>query len=118
MAEQQFSQHHYGIWVPAGILAALVGIVLIVTLRGMKPSAQNDRVERAQALYQQKKAAGMTMENGPCLGMLENDWVVDIAHSPRQPVDDKPENQCAAFRDGTARHFIELTTNGDVIRQQ
>ena len=57
------------------------------------------------------------MSNGPCLSNeLMPDWVADIAHDPRLPVDNLPENQCSAFRDGKAEHFVELDVNGEVIK--
>ena len=39
-------------------------------------------------------------KEGPCISDGQNgltDWVVDVAHSPRQAVDDQPANQCTAF---------------------
>ena len=58
--------------------------------------------------------------NGPCLSDNNtewnvNDWVCDVAHSPRQPVDNLPENQCQAYKDGQAHHFIEVDTNCNLI---
>jgi hypothetical protein len=46
---------------------------------------------------------------------MEN-WVADVAHDPRQPVDDDPANQCEEFRAGEAEHFVELDPDGNVIR--
>lgn len=53
----------------------------------------------------------LDLTQGPCLGNpITNmaDWVCDVAHNPRQDVDNKTENQCSAFRDGTAKHFVEV----------
>ncbi|MEM2874109.1 MAG: hypothetical protein QW063_01500 [Candidatus Nanoarchaeia archaeon] len=64
--------------------------------------------------------ASVNLENGPCLldPIPQNpNWVCDVAHSPRQAVDNLPENQCSAFRNGTARHFIEVTPSCELIRQ-
>lgn len=56
-------------------------------------------------------------QDGPCLSNeIIGDWVCDVAHSPRQPVDDLPENQCSAFREGKARHFVELSPDCTVIK--
>ncbi len=45
------------------------------------------------------------------------DWVCDIAHSPRQSeIDDLPENQCSAYREGRAKHFVEVDMNCNLIR--
>lgn len=75
-----------------------------------------DAFKNALNLYIQKKQEGLDMKNGPCLGKIAEDWVLDIAHNPRQPVDDKAENQCAEYRQGQAHHFIELDPDGKLIQ--
>lgn len=67
-------------------------------------------------MYQTK--IKMDYSTGPCLGTLplDDDWVIDIAHNPRQAIDDEPANQCAAYREGNARHFIELDPSGNLIQ--
>jgi hypothetical protein len=44
------------------------------------------------------------------------DWVCDVAHEPRQPVDNLRENQCDAWHAGTATHFIEVTPECEFIK--
>jgi hypothetical protein len=56
------------------------------------------------------------MTNGPCLGLIKPDWVADVAHDPRQPVDDDPANQCPEYRSGEVGHFVELDPEGNYIR--
>ena len=65
------------------------------------------------------------LSNGPCLlnpmQAEENfpnlsKWVCDVAHSPRQNVDNQIENQCSAFREGIADHFVEVDTNCKFIQ--
>ncbi len=73
----------------------------------------------AQQVYNQKKAESIDFSAGPCLADSltdYSDWVVDVAHNPRQEVDARQENQCASFRMGKAKHFVELDENGDLIR--
>ena len=72
--------------------------------------------KNALNLYSQKKTEGVDLTNGPCLGNVAPDWVADIAHNPRQSIDDKEENQCADFKNGLAHHFIELDPEGKLIR--
>ena len=79
---------------------------------------EDEILKNALNLYAQQKQAGIDLTNGPCLGKATNDWVVDIAHNPRQEIDDKPQNQCAEFREGQARHFIELDLDGNLIRAE
>lgn len=76
-------------------------------------------IGRATALYAQKVVEGMSMENGPCLSNeIIPDWVLDIAHNPRQEADDQPKNQCSAYRKGMAHHFVELDINGALIKAE
>lgn len=74
--------------------------------------------KNALNLYIQKKQEDLDMTNGPCLGKVAEDWVLDIAHKPRLPQDDKPENQCAEYLSGKAHHFIELDPQGQLIRSE
>jgi hypothetical protein len=65
-------------------------------------------------------AALKSYENGPCLSDNNtkwnvSDWVCDVAHSPRQAVDNLPENQCQAFRNGEAHHFVEVDSSCNLI---
>lgn len=74
-------------------------------------------VAEAKAVYILQEGQGIDFTNGPCLSNnLLPDWVADVAHNPRQPVDDLPENQCRAYREGTAKHFVELDPEGQLIR--
>lgn len=74
-------------------------------------------INQARHLYNLEKQSGRDFSNGPCLSnALMPGWVLDIAHSPRLPIDDLSENQCSSFRDGSAQHFVELDVNGNLIR--
>ncbi len=62
--------------------------------------------------------AGKDLRNGPCLlNPIPElpDWVCDVAHSPRQDMDNNPENQCSVYGK-TAKHFIEINPNCELIR--
>jgi len=60
---------------------------------------------------------GQDFDRGPCLSEnLIPDWVCDVAHLPRQDVDNDSANQCAAFREGRAHHFVEVDGNCNVIK--
>jgi hypothetical protein len=43
-------------------------------------------------------------------------WVADIAHDPRQEIDNDPANQCQNFLSGEAQHFVELDPEGNLIQ--
>lgn len=65
--------------------------------------------------------SGINLSAGPCLSdndvnwMIE-DWVCDIAHNPRKDIDDVIENQCNAYREEKAHHFVEIDPECNVIR--
>ncbi|OGE32175.1 hypothetical protein A2631_05685 [Candidatus Daviesbacteria bacterium RIFCSPHIGHO2_01_FULL_44_29] len=74
-------------------------------------------VNQAKLIYNQAKSLGQDLSSGPCLSnALLPGWVVDIAHNPRLPIDDLPENQCSAIREGQANHFVELDPDGKLIK--
>jgi hypothetical protein len=71
--------------------------------------------------YDEFAGTGADLSVGPCISeSLPGlpDWVVDIAHDPRQSIDDVPENQCQRYRDGEAEHFVELDEDGTLIKAE
>jgi predicted small lipoprotein YifL len=110
------------------VLLLFIAAFLVVSLsacgRSGSQVSQSDRdraVDQAQAAYRQFIATGAPLEPGPCISeSLPGlpDWVADVAHSPRQAVDDEPANQCQRYRDGQAHHFVELDESGQLIRAQ
>lgn len=86
----------------------------------IKQKAEHDlAIAKAKELWRAALYSGEDLSNGPCLSNeVVPGWVADIAHNPRQEVDDLPANQCSAYRDGTAHHFVELDPEGDLIRAQ
>lgn len=86
---------------------------------GEAEESERDRaVAAARAAYAEAKEAGTDFAAGPCLGVVVEGWVADVAHDPRQEVDDRPENQCEAYRSGEADHFVELDPDGELIRAE
>lgn len=74
-------------------------------------------INQAKHLYRQRKDQGIDFSSGPCLSdALLPGWVVDIAHSPRLPIDDLSQNQCPGFLEGRSKHFVELDPDGNLIR--
>src|SRR5437588_5732304 len=59
-------------------------------------------VKDAYKIYRERRASNMNFFRGPCIsnGKEISGWVVDVAHRPRQAVDDLPENQCSAYANG------------------
>jgi hypothetical protein len=91
---------------------------------GSPSSGQGDQakaVTEAKAAFTRAQASGRDLSSGPCIAeQLAGlpDWAADVAHDPRQPVDDEPANQCASYRAGQTHHFVELTPSGQLIRAQ
>jgi len=80
------------------------------------PNTQ-DAVAQCVSICTSAKLNGTDMSNGPCLAQnYVDDWVCDVAHLPRQPCDNLPENQCQAYRDGNAHHFVEVNEGCEVIK--
>ena len=74
-------------------------------------------VQKAQEIFYQLKGQGVDMSDGPCISEnLMPDWVADVAHNPRQAVDNLAQNQCQNFRNGIAHHFVELDLDGNLIK--
>ena len=102
----------------------LAAFLLATGVAGCGGSAEDEKlgaVDAAREVYAEE-GEGRDLSSGPCLADPLDDpyenWVVDIVHSPRQPVDDEAENQCSAFRDGDADHFVELDEYGHLVRAQ
>ena len=80
--------------------------------------AQLDKEElkrKAKVLYDVSQRQNLDFTKGPCLGHINDDWVVDLVHQPRNSDDEVPENQCTSFLMGQAHHFIELDLNGNFV---
>lgn len=87
------------------------------TREGEMESDRDRAIEAAYRLYEEYKKLGVDFSEGPCLGQeVITDWCVDIAHEPRQPVDNLAQNQCESFRQGRVRHFVELDPDGNLLR--
>jgi len=101
-------------------------LVFVLLLAGCVQQAQKQEVAASEDatkkciyLCQQEKAKGTNLDTSPCIGNPIdgfNDWVCDIAHAPRQAIDNMPENQCSAFREGKAKSFVELDPECKVIK--
>lgn len=107
------------------LVLAVVAVTAMVVLKTNKTPAYkkgasgiyDTAVSGAMSLYKSMVISGVDMSQGPCLtNDLMQDWVVDIVHSPREGIDDLPENQCQAYIEGRAEHFVEMDTNGNLVR--
>ena len=79
-----------------------------------------DASNKCVKLCNQAKAEGRNLSAGPCLSneLFPNfPWVCDVAHDPRQDVDNLEQNTCPAFG-VTAQHFVEVDENCRIIVSQ
>jgi hypothetical protein len=105
-------------------IALFIAASLVAGCGGSDSASQSDKnkaVSEAQAAFRQVEGTGQDLGRGPCVaehlpGL--SDWAADIAHDPRQSVDDDSANQCQSYRAGQTHHFVELTTEGNLIRAQ
>lgn len=109
MEKRQRKVNSAFLYLGAGILI-LLGLVGWYVLFAQKP----DILVRARLRYNEAVANQTDLTNGPCLGKIADDWVLDIAHLPREEVDNLPQNQCADYLNGSAHHFVEMTPKGEV----
>ena len=108
------------------ILAAILvfggGYLSIMGTFKQTPNPENQTVpkttsEACQALCRQKLAGGEDLSNGPCLSNgIAPGWVCDVAHKPRQPVDNVTANTCSAYGKN-AQHFVEVDPECNFIKQ-
>jgi hypothetical protein len=78
-------------------------------------------VWESSALYEQKKNTFTKdeWEKGPCLGRINDQWVVDIVHTPRIAVDDDMNNQCQEYYDNDQiKHYVLMKEDGGVFRSK
>ena len=101
------------------VLVLVLAFALAAGCGGGSDDGERERaIAAAHVAYEEAAAAGTDLADGPCLGVVLDNWVADVAHDPRQKVDDRPENQCEAFRSGEAEHFVELDPEGELIRAE
>lgn len=103
----------------AAATAVLTACAVLAGCGGGPSESEKDRaVAAAKTAYATAKKAGTDFSKGPCIAeRLPGlpDWVADVAHDPRQAVDDDPANQCRRYREGEASHFVELDPAGNLL---
>lgn len=102
------------------LIAALAAVVLLYSYIQSSPAKIGDAQRKACIDFCSTiSQRGETWYAGPCLaeagqnGMADG-WVCDVAHNPRQDVDNLAVNQCATY--GVGGHFVEVDTDCEFIR--
>lgn len=105
----------------------LLTLVFSILLSGCtKPSiTDNQIIAQCVSLCEDALKEGKDLSNGHCLSdnnpswQVEN-WVCDVAHSPRVVVDNQRENQCnewwEGYQKGKPPNFVEVDPNCKFIR--
>ena len=113
------------IWlVVAGVVVILAAVSCIILLSGcqrdeIQAGVEGRAIMECQRLCNDLLAGGEDLGEGPCIGDADFSvagWVCDVAHNPREDVDNQPENQCSAFRSGDRSHFVEVDPNCTYIK--
>ena len=106
------------------LTVAIASVALVLPGCGGNDVSEEERdraIAAAQQAHEEAVSRGEDLDIGPCIaeelpGLPE--WVADVAHDPREDIDDEPENQCRRYRKGEASHFVEFTPAGEVIRAE
>mgnify|MGYP001583584930 CR=1 FL=1 len=88
----------------------------VVTKGVSDKQLENKDLAVIKCIEECKKASRINIDVGPCLSnQIIEDWVCDVAHNPREAVDNLAENQCNTFGK-QAHHFVEVNTDCEIIR--
>jgi hypothetical protein len=103
-----------------GVVAAVLATGCAATRDAEEEGVKGTAITAAKASYEKARLEGRDLSSGPCIAdpLPVPNWVADIAHDPRQPVDDEPANQCSTYRSGESEHFVELDPEGNLIRAE
>lgn len=103
------------------VVASIAGIFYILFIpTGPYVSDKDRAVFSCVFLCKAAENEGLVLDSGPCLSSGESgweleEWVCDVAHNPRIPEDNLPQNQCPEFG-RTASHFVEVNPNCIFLR--
>lgn len=99
-------------------------MISLILLSGCT-TADKNIIDACVALCENALKESKDLSNGPCLSdnnpdwKVEN-WVCDVAHSPRQTVDNQRENQCnewwEGYNKGYAPKFVEVSPTCEFIK--
>ena len=104
------------------VLAPILILLIFGCLSTETPNApkttEQQAIDRCISLCLTENASGTNLSNGPCLSnKIIADWVCDVAHNPRQDMDNDPANQCSGFGVGSAHHFVEVSLDCEFIKK-
>ena len=99
------------------LLFAIFLISILLFAFGCTKNSEREKAKQACVnLCLAERAQGRNLSYGPCLSNdIRPGWVCDVAHYPREPIDNEPQYQCSAYGK-TAAHFVEVTPDCKFIR--
>ncbi|MFZ5392538.1 MAG: hypothetical protein ACOZAR_05140 [Patescibacteria group bacterium] len=93
-----------------------------MAMRAIPGFEHNDEVllNEARSFFFEKKAAYSAADwvQGPCLGKMNDEWVVDVVHNPRLPLDNDQANQCPDYYNKIVAHYILIDMDGKVVEMK
>ncbi|MEM2956011.1 MAG: hypothetical protein QW041_00320 [Candidatus Pacearchaeota archaeon] len=101
------------------VIIFLLFLTMFITgINGCIPESKIESIKNACINECQKQINEGKNLSSECLldPIADTDWVCDVAHSPRQSIDNLQENQCKSWQNGTAKHFIEVSPECKFIR--
>ncbi len=104
------------------ITILVLGVIYFIAHHKNNPTENLDEITKDCIALCKNVSKSIDLSNGPCISDIysdlwhHNDWVCDVAHYPRQNIDNLPENQCQQYRQGKAHHFVEVDENCNLIR--
>ena len=77
-------------------------------------------VDEGRSFFFEKKNTYSAADwiKGPCLGKVNDEWVVDVVHEPRLPLDDDPTNQCSDYLNKKVSHYMLINMDGKVVEMK
>ncbi len=97
---------------------AIIILIVAVVMFFSRSASNNFDDKKSKAIESciSKCLSASDLSNGSCLSNeIVSGWVCDVAHNPRQPIDDNPENQCSEYGK-SAKHFVEVNEKCELIR--
>ena len=104
------------------ILSTILLVIILWSISSLTGCKKDNAIEKCIQLCQEAKTKGINLSRGPCLSDIVTyeveDYVCDVAHSPREDIDNMRENQCKEFRNGLKHHFVEVSPECKFIRMR
>jgi hypothetical protein len=102
------------------VISLIVGFAALsfISSFSKEDKYKQDAIDNCIALCKEKLLNGEIIVHGPCLSeSIAPGWVCDSVTEPRNKlIDDLFENQCASYREGINKKFVEVSTHCEFIR--